>query len=173
MPQFYVHADDMKRIPYQAGSFWAARRMCAWLLIALIIPGSLAGSALVWCVSSDGHTAVEFSIGPGVHHSALAGGEQSQPDSSFMAVFEHLCHDTNCVDVPAVSSTVFANAHRFGETDKTTMAPSHEGGTVVLALLPQTGSLQIASRHSRSGDLETRNRIDPTILSQRVAVLRI
>ncbi len=150
-----------------------AQRICAWVLIAMLLPSSAANALLVWCSSADGHAAVEFTLGSDFHHVGATTAKKSTSGHAHAAAVEHRCHDTDCVDTPAISSAVLSKVLRVEKAEKTNHVPEYDAGTIVLALSPQNIVVQTTPDHSRSSYLETRERIDPTILAQRFTVLRI
>ena len=163
----------MDRFPNQAGTFWTARHICAWLLIALMLPGGVTNSLLIWCSSSDGHSAIEFTLGSDFHRSKAATPAKSSSGPSIVSAYAHRCHDTDCVDIPAISSAVFASVSQVGKSDELGKATSHQGANTLLAALSQHSSVQDISNDSWRKKRQTRDLVDPTVLLLRSKVLRI
>ncbi len=160
----------MDRIPTRKASYLSARRFCAWLLIALMLPGSLASSAVVWCVGSGGHSALEFCIGVDCDQSPLLYGATNAKTD---ATNTHRSQHGDCTDIAVVSVEANVYTRYFGNTEATFYSRGDGNDFPVLVrLLPPLST----DNHSRSSNLNSRSPsdfIDPNILSRRSTVLRI
>lgn len=159
------------------GSYWSARRFFAWLLIALMLPGSLANSAFVWCVASNGHSAIEFSIHTDCHRSHVGNSGTAQSTATDVAHLEHCPQYNGCTDVAAIPNATIPNAtviaHFLGKSDASLCSPYGGDDFPVLArsypLVSNENHWQSPGPRSRSQD----DFVDPNILLRRSMILRI
>ena len=154
------------------GSYWSARRFFAWLLIALMLPGSLANSAFVWCVASNGHSAIEFSIHTDCHRSHVGDSATAQSTATDVAHLEYCPQYSDCTDVAAIPNATVV-AHFLGKSDASLCSPYGGDDFPVLArlypLVSKENLWQSSGPRSRSQDVF----VDPNLRLRGSTVLRI
>lgn len=154
------------------------RRILAYLAILLTLPTGFANSkALVWCVGNDGHSAIEFCMGPDCHRHA--GSEHAQQDDA-LAIggethsrdVELAIHASGCVDTAVLPQSCLFRAAIVSSvgSDQASDDPVHVGR----ACYNSWPSLDHANVQPRSAVRSwLSNAVDPLVMCRHVTVLRI
>lgn len=139
-----------------------------------MLPGSIASSAVIWCVGGNGHSAIEFCVGDADCHETrkLSGtnAQRNTPDRLNLAPrHEH----GDCTDVGVVSTTATVSARNSGDIEASPHFIDDQEDTPILARLSSQITIHDRSRRSRADFIPYVGFIDPNILSRRLTVLRI